>query len=410
MDVGALATAALRPPVGGERAERIATTLRALAPLLAGGVRLTGLQAELARAVAQARADEPAYLVLPLGAGPLRLEFGNHRFTLPASLRAAVLARLGGAPPLPAVPPAAGTQPAFARAAAGPTRDARPLAVPAREAAVPLALADEGRPAAVATTAAGAAPVRPARDEGGEAVRFEVLQQAAGAAGDGAAADVALQIGREWPRWGAEDGQPVFAARLSLELPPLGLVRIAVRVSGELGQLAWQWGRPEQALQHYMAALQAAETAGLWAWAGDMARAIGNLYAYALNLPAEARACYRRAAAAYAAATEYGVAEVPTAATFHTAELYHDFGRALLSSQRPKRLSKLELEQYNVMLEEQAFPFEEKAIELHEINARRSASGIYDEWVKRSFASLAKLRPARYAKVEVSEATVDAIR
>ncbi|MCS6943870.1 MAG: tetratricopeptide repeat protein [Sutterellaceae bacterium] len=119
---------------------------------------------------------------------------------------------------------------------------------------------------------------------------------------------------------------------------------------------------------------------------------------------------FEQALKAYAAAAEYGVAEVTTAATFHTAELYHDFGRALLSSQRPKRLSKLELEQYNVMLEEQAFPFEEKAIELHEVNARRTASGIYDEWVKRSFASLARLRPARYAKVEVSEATVDAIR
>jgi TolA-binding protein len=113
---------------------------------------------------------------------------------------------------------------------------------------------------------------------------------------------------------------------------------------------------------------------------------------------------------AYAAATEYGVAEVTTAATYQTAELYHDFGKALLASQRPKKLSKLELEQYNVLLEEQAFPFEEKAIELHEVNARRSASGIYDQWVKNSFAALAKLRPARYGKVETSEAVVDAIR
>lgn len=113
---------------------------------------------------------------------------------------------------------------------------------------------------------------------------------------------------------------------------------------------------------------------------------------------------------AYAAATEYGVAEVTTAATYHTAELYHDFGKALLASQRPKRLSKLELEQYNVLLEEQAFPFEEKAIELHEVNARRSADGLYDPWVKKSFAALAKLRPARYAKLESSEAVIDAIR
>jgi hypothetical protein len=113
---------------------------------------------------------------------------------------------------------------------------------------------------------------------------------------------------------------------------------------------------------------------------------------------------------AYAAAAEYGVADVSTAATYHTAELYSDFGKALLSSQRPKKLSKDELEQYNVLLEEQAFPFEEKAIELHEVNARRTAEGIYDKYVKDSFTALAKLRPGRYSKLELSEVVVDAIR
>ena len=53
-----------------------------------------------------------------------------------------------------------------------------------------------------------------------------------------------------------------------------------------------------------------------------------------------------------------------------------------MNSQRPKGLKKDELEQYNVMLEEQAFPFEEKAIEVHEINARRTANGVYDASVK----------------------------
>ena len=52
------------------------------------------------------------------------------------------------------------------------------------------------------------------------------------------------------------------------------------------------------------------------------------------------------------------------------------------------------------MLEEQAFPFEEKAIELFEANARRAADGVYDEWVRRSFDALATLKPARYAKAE----------
>jgi tetratricopeptide (TPR) repeat protein len=113
---------------------------------------------------------------------------------------------------------------------------------------------------------------------------------------------------------------------------------------------------------------------------------------------------------AYAAASEYRVPEVTTAATFHTGALYQDFGRAMLASQRPKKLSKAELEQYNVMLEEQAFPFEEKAIELHEVNTRRAAEGIYDQWVKSSFKALAELRPVRYGKNERSEGVIDAIR
>jgi TolA-binding protein len=112
---------------------------------------------------------------------------------------------------------------------------------------------------------------------------------------------------------------------------------------------------------------------------------------------------------AYAVAADYGVQEAATAATYRTAELYVDFGKSLLDSQRPRGLSKDEVEQYNLMLEEQAYPFEEKAIELHEINARRVRSGVYDDWVKRSFTALGKLRPVRYAKAEKDEGVIDAL-
>jgi TolA-binding protein len=113
---------------------------------------------------------------------------------------------------------------------------------------------------------------------------------------------------------------------------------------------------------------------------------------------------------AYGVAAEYGVADVATQATYRIAEVYHDFGKAMLASQRPKGLSKDELEQYDVLLEEQAYPFEEKAIELHEVNARHAADGIYDEWVRKSYVALSELRPVRYAKTEHSEVAIDAIR
>jgi len=113
---------------------------------------------------------------------------------------------------------------------------------------------------------------------------------------------------------------------------------------------------------------------------------------------------------AYADASADGAAEAVTAATFHTAALYQDFGKAMLGSQRPRNLKKIELEQYNVLLEEQAFPFEEKAIQLHETNARRTTQGLYDEWVRKSLTALATLKPARWAKSERSEEALDAIR
>jgi tetratricopeptide (TPR) repeat protein len=113
---------------------------------------------------------------------------------------------------------------------------------------------------------------------------------------------------------------------------------------------------------------------------------------------------------AYKVASDYGVAEVTTAATYQVATVYQDFAKSLKTSQRPKKLSKLELEQYDLMLEDQADPFVEQAIALHTTNARRASQGIYDEWVQKSFAALRELEPVRYGKSERSEGSVDAIR
>jgi hypothetical protein len=124
----------------------------------------------------------------------------------------------------------------------------------------------------------------------------------------------------------------------------------------------------------------------------------------------EKRKAMEAALKAYSQAADYQVAEVTTAATFESAELYRQLGKDLMSSERPKNLSKDELEQYDVLLEEQAFPFEEKAIKLHEVNAARAKDGNYDEWVQKSFAALAQLNPGRYGKVEIGEQLVESIR
>lgn len=99
----------------------------------------------------------------------------------------------------------------------------------------------------------------------------------------------------------------------------------------------------------------------------------------------------------------YGFAETTTAATFELGEVYRGFGRALMESERPRNLGDLELEQYELLLEEQAYPFEEQAIQTHEANLQRLRSGLYDTWIARSAVALAEMAPARYGKREQGE-------
>jgi tetratricopeptide (TPR) repeat protein len=106
----------------------------------------------------------------------------------------------------------------------------------------------------------------------------------------------------------------------------------------------------------------------------------------------------------------YEVADVTTAATFYMAEIYSSFSKSLLDSERPTNLNAAELAEYQDVLEEQAFPFEERAIEVHEANVDvMVASGIYNKWVEQSFARLAVLMPGRYAKEEQSIGQLGAI-
>jgi TolA-binding protein len=102
-------------------------------------------------------------------------------------------------------------------------------------------------------------------------------------------------------------------------------------------------------------------------------------------------------------AGSYGYSDVTTAATFELGALYQDFGKGMLDSDRPTKLSGLALEQYNILLEEQAFPFEEKAIQTHETNLKRIRQNVYDDWVAKSYAELLKLAPAKYGKHEKAE-------
>lgn len=112
------------------------------------------------------------------------------------------------------------------------------------------------------------------------------------------------------------------------------------------------------------------------------------------------KAALDKALAAYKRTADYGVAEYATKAAYEIGEIYGQLSRDLMDSQRPSDLDELALEQYEVLLEEQADPFVQNAIKIHEANSQRSHNGIYDEWVKKSFDALATLMPARFKKPE----------
>ena len=83
---------------------------------------------------------------------------------------------------------------------------------------------------------------------------------------------------------------------------------------------------------------------------------------------------------------------------FRRAELYRGLAKDLMTSAVPSDLNELEAMQYQMLLEEEAYPFEEKAIQLHTENHRRITSEGYDAWIGRSLGVLAELHPGRYER------------
>jgi tetratricopeptide (TPR) repeat protein len=106
---------------------------------------------------------------------------------------------------------------------------------------------------------------------------------------------------------------------------------------------------------------------------------------------------------------EYQIADVTAAATYYIAETYLEFSRALLQSQRPTDLQASDLQDYEDALEEEAFPFEEKAISVHEKNLELLRAGVFNPWTEKSLGQLAALMPGRYAKNELSSGFLGSI-
>jgi tetratricopeptide (TPR) repeat protein len=98
----------------------------------------------------------------------------------------------------------------------------------------------------------------------------------------------------------------------------------------------------------------------------------------------------------------YEIADVTAAATFYMAETYFDFSRSLKESERPADMKGANLEKFEADLDEAAYPFEDKAIKVHEKNMESLHAGVFNTWTEKSLSRLAEMVPGRYAKSEMS--------
>src|SRR5690554_1464386 len=95
-------------------------------------------------------------------------------------------------------------------------------------------------------------------------------------------------------------------------------------------------------------------------------------------------------------AESLGGAGVLPESLFRRAELHRIMARDLMASTAPDDLNELEQMQYTMLLEEEAYPFEERAIALHSENHQGIATTGFNVWVEKSLDVLAKLHPGRY--------------
>jgi TolA-binding protein len=117
----------------------------------------------------------------------------------------------------------------------------------------------------------------------------------------------------------------------------------------------------------------------------------------------------KKAIGYYQQVLDFQLAKYVPHTTFNLAEMYRQLAQDMMQSQRPADLDELALEEYDILLEELAYPFEEKAIEIHVSNTERAWQNIYDQWVGKSFNKLAEIAPALYQKQELTHEVIDAV-
>jgi len=140
----------------------------------------------------------------------------------------------------------------------------------------------------------------------------------------------------------------------------------------------------------------------------DAFAAVGLVQPFEVNLRKK-RELMKTATQKFNQLVDYEIGDTTAAATFYLAETYAHFSKALTASERPGGLSPTELEQYELAIEEQAYPFEEKAIQVHESNLKLMSRGVSNVWIEKSLQKLAKSVPARYDRPEETSGVISSL-
>lgn len=112
----------------------------------------------------------------------------------------------------------------------------------------------------------------------------------------------------------------------------------------------------------------------------------------------------------YQAAADSQMLEYVTESGFKIALLYQKLAADLRQAPPPAGLSADDQKLYVSIIEEQAQPFDQLAVELYMANVERGWDGEFNQWIDKSFDQLAVLYPERFAKEEILVSYGDEIR
>ena len=122
------------------------------------------------------------------------------------------------------------------------------------------------------------------------------------------------------------------------------------------------------------------------------------------------QAFFKDATDRYQKAADYGILEFVTMSSYKIGALYEAFAIDLRKAPRPKGLNADDINVYSEIIEEQAKPLADTAVDVHQANIDRAWEGHYNEWIAKSFTALSKLYPQRYDKREVAAVYGEEIR